>query len=290
MYKFTASVLCFAICQASFAAGIVIEEKSLSKSSTPEPVAAPVINVESSPTIQWQLYQKIQQLQQEVRELNGALEVQANIIERMKQDARNRYLDLDQRITELNNRAATAQASAAANTAATNSATTTATATTETSTTVATAPVNPDDDKRAYYAAYQTFKNGGPNKAINPMRNFIKTYPQSTFIPSAYYWLGEFYLAASPADVNNAKKSFKIVIDNYADSAKAAAALLKLASFADVDAKTQDAIKYMQRIIKEFPQSDEAKAAKVYLTAQKISVPEDKKAATPAKTADKAKK
>jgi hypothetical protein len=33
------------------------------------------------------------------------LEVQANIIERMKQDARNRYLDLDQRITELNNRA-----------------------------------------------------------------------------------------------------------------------------------------------------------------------------------------
>ena len=290
MYKFTASVLCFAICQASFAAGIVIEEKSLSKSSTPEPVAAPVINVESSPTIQWQLYQKVQQLQQEVRELNGALEVQANIIERIKQDARNRYLDLDQRITELNNRAATAQASAAANTAATNSATTTAT-TTETSTTVATpAPVNPDDDKRAYYAAYQTFKNGGPNKAINPMRNFIKTYPQSTFIPSAYYWLGEFYLAASPADVNNAKKSFKIVVDNYADSAKAAAALLKLASFADVDAKTQDAIKYMQRIIKEFPQSDEAKAAKIYLTAQKINAPEDKKAATPAKTADKAKK
>jgi tol-pal system protein YbgF len=110
------------------------------------------------------------------------------------------------------------------------------------------------------------------------MRNFIKTYPQSSYIPSAYYWLGEFYLAASPADVNNAKKSFKIVVDNYADSAKASAALLKLASFADVDGKTTDAIKYMQRIIKEFPQSDEAKAAKAYLTAQKISVPEDKKA------------
>jgi tol-pal system protein YbgF len=217
-----------------------------------------------------------------VRELNGALEVQANIIERMKQDARNRYLDLDQRITELNNRAAAAETSAAAT-----SATTAATATTETKEAT---PINPDDDKRDYYAAYQTFKNGGPNKAINPMRNFIKTYPQSTYIPSAYYWLGEFYLAASPADVNNAKKSFKIVVDNYADSAKASAALLKLASFADVDGKTQDAIKYMQRIIKEFPQSDEAKAAKVYLTAQKISVPEDKKPATPAKTADKAKK
>ncbi len=282
MYKFTASVLCFAICQASFAAGIVIEEKSLSQSPTPATVTAPVTTVESTPTMQLQLYQKVQQLQQEVRELNGALEVQANIIERMKQDARNRYLDLDQRITELNNRAAAAETSAAAT-----SATTAATATTETKEAT---PINPDDDKRDYYAAYQTFKNGGPNKAINPMRNFIKTYPQSTYIPSAYYWLGEFYLAASPADVNNAKKSFKIVVDNYADSAKASAALLKLASFADVDGKTQDAIKYMQRIIKEFPQSDEAKAAKVYLTAQKISVPEDKKPATPAKTADKAKK
>ena len=289
MYKFTASVLCFAICQASFAAGIVIEEKSLSKSPTPEPVAAPVINVESTPTMQWQLFQKVQQLQQELRELNGALEVQANIIERMKQDARNRYLDLDQRLTELNNRTTAAEASAAANAAANNSTATSASTATTESKPEAT-PVNPDDDKRDYYAAYQTFKNGGPNKAINPMRNFIKTYPQSTFIPSAYYWLGEFYLAASPADVNNAKKSFKIVVDNYADSAKASAALLKLASFADVDGKTPDAIKYMQRIIKEFPQSDEAKAAKVYLTAQKISVPEDKKPATPAKTADKAKK
>ena len=285
MYKFTASVLCFAICQASFAAGIVIEEKSLSKSPTPEPVAAPVINVESTPTMQWQLFQKVQQLQQELRELNGALEVQANIIERMKQDARNRYLDLDQRITELNNRTTAAEANAAANNSAATSA---STATTESKPEAT--PVNPDDDKRDYYAAYQTFKNGGPNKAINPMRNFIKTYPQSTFIPSAYYWLGEFYLAASPADVNNAKKSFKIVVDNYADSAKASAALLKLASFADVDGKTPDAIKYMQRIIKEFPQSDEAKAAKVYLTAQKISVPEDKKPATPVKTADKPKK
>ncbi len=289
MYKFTASVLCFAICQASFAAGIVIEEKSLSKSPTPEPVAAPVINVESTPTMQWQLFQKVQQLQQELRELNGALEVQANIIERMKQDARNRYLDLDQRLTELNNRTTAAEASAAANAAANNSTATSASTATTESKPEAT-PVNPDDDKRDYYAAYQTFKNGGPNKAINPMRNFIKTYPQSTFIPSAYYWLGEFYLAASPADVNNAKKSFKIVVDNYADSAKASAALLKLASFADVDGKTPDAIKYMQRIIKEFPQSDEAKAAKVYLTAQKISVPEDKKPATPVKTADKAKK
>lgn len=288
MYKFIFSLLCVAIYQNSFAAGLVIEEKSLSTAPTPTPAApATVLTVDNTPTMQWQLYQKVQQLQQELRDLNGALEVQANVIERMKQDARNRYLDLDQRITELNNRTTKLEANAATTPAIPIEAATTTPLTTENKTTPV---VNPEDDKRDYYAAYQTFKNGGPNKAINPMRNFIKNYPQSTYIPSAYYWLGEFYLAASPADVNNAKKSFKIVIDNYIDSPKASAAMLKLASFADVDGKTTEAIKLMQRIIKEFPQSEEAKAAKVYLTAQKVAVPDDKKTAAPAKTNDKTKK
>ncbi len=288
MYKFIFSLLCVAIYQNSFAAGLVIEEKSLSTAPTPTPAApATVLTVDNTPTMQWQLYQKVQQLQQELRDLNGALEVQANVIERMKQDARNRYLDLDQRITELNNRTTKLEANAASTPATTTETATTTPVTVDTKTTPV---VNPEDDKRDYYAAYQTFKNGGPNKAINPMRNFIKNYPQSTYIPSAYYWLGEFYLAASPADVNNAKKSFKIVIDNYIDSPKASAAMLKLASFADVDGKTTEAIKLMQRIIKEFPQSEEAKAAKVYLTAQKVAVPDDKKTAAPAKTNDKTKK
>lgn len=279
MYKFTLTLIALALSHPSYAADIVVEEKSLSQPKTQalpdsKPLSSQPIVTDSTPSMQWQLYQQVQQLQQEVRDLRGQLEIQANIIERMKQDARNRYLDLDQRLTELKNRPIAVADSNTPNSPATSS----PAASTETNTTpvVATPPVNPDDDKKVYFAAYQTFKTGGPNKAINPMRNFIKTYPQSSYIPSAYYWLGEFYLAASPADVNNAKKSFKIVIDNYADAPKAAAALLKLASFADVDGKTTEAVKYMQRIIKEFPQSDEAKAAKAYLTSQNIALPDDK--------------
>ena len=108
------------------------------------------------------------------------------------------------------------------------------------------------------------------------MRNFIKNYPYSTFTPSAYYWLGEFYLAASPADVSNAKKSFKIVVEQYADTPKAAAALLKLGSFADSDGKTQDAIHYMLKIVKNFPNTPESNAAKSYLSAQNVPIPVEK--------------
>lgn len=296
MRKITVSLLSLAISHVVYAADIVIEEKSLSQPKTQaapvtKPIQAQALSNEVNPSLQWQLYQQVQQLQQEVRDLRGQLEVQANIIERMKQDARSRYLDLDQRITDLKNRpqpevanttpSTTSTATTTTTTTTVNAATatnpTTATPTTEETTATTPPVVNPDDDKRAYFAAYQTFKTGGPNKAINPMRNFIKTYPQSTFIPSAYYWLGEFYLAASPADVNNAKKSFRIVVDNYADAPKAASAMLKLASFADVDGKTQDAVKLMLRIVKEFPKSEEATAAKAYLSAQNVAIPEEKK-------------
>lgn len=297
MRKITVSLLSLAISHVVYAADIVIEEKSLSQPKTQaapvtKPIQAQALSNEVNPSLQWQLYQQVQQLQQEVRDLRGQLEVQANIIERMKQDARSRYLDLDQRITDLKNRpqpevanttpSITPTATTTTTTTTVNTATatnpTTATPTTEATTATTPPVVNPDDDKRAYFAAYQTFKTGGPNKAINPMRNFIKTYPQSTFIPSAYYWLGEFYLAASPADVNNAKKSFRIVVDNYADAPKAASAMLKLASFADVDGKTQDAVKLMLRIVKEFPKSEEATAARAYLSAQNVAIPEEKKA------------
>jgi len=278
MYKISAVVLAVATfsISTSYGADIVIEEKSLSAPiqvkalPTTQPLQSQAITADTTPSMQWQIYQQVQQLQQEVRDLRGQLEVQGNIIERMKQDARSRYLDLDQRITQLKNTPPVIV------TDATNPATTpivTPPATTET--TVVAAP-NPDDEKRAYFAAYEVFKTGGPNKAINPMRNFIKNYPHSTFTPSAYYWLGEFYLAASPADVANAKKSFKIVTEQYADTPKAAAALLKLGSFADVDGKTQEAIKYMLLIVKNFPNTPEANAAKSYLSAQNVPIPVEK--------------
>ncbi len=278
MYKISALVLVVASLNMSmsYAADIVIEEKSLSAPTqvkalpSSQPLQSQAISTDSSPSMQWQIYQQVQQLQQEVRDLRGQLEVQGNIIERMKQDARSRYLDLDQRITQLKN-----TPPVVVDAVTTPATIVTPPVVTATDTPPVVAP-NPDEEKRAYFAAYEVFKTGGPNKAINPMRNFIKNYPHSTFTPSAYYWLGEFYLAASPADVANAKKSFKIVTEQYADSPKAAAALLKLGSFADVDGKTQEAIKYMLLIVKSFPNTPEANAAKSYLSAQNVPIPAEK--------------
>jgi len=298
MYKISAFMLALAATSAAYAADVVVEEKSLSNTPAQTqalPAAKPLQSqalADTTPSMQWQIYQQVQQLQQEVRDLRGQLEVQANVIERMKQDARSRYLDLDQRITQLKNTPTVNPDGTATIIASQPSVTITPPPlTTATETPVVTTPpvANPDDEKRAYFSAYEVFKTGGPNKAINPMRNFIKTYPQSTFTPSAYYWLGEFYLAASPADVANAKKSFKIVVEQYPEAPKAATALLKLGSFADGDGKTQEAIKYMLALVKQFPRSEEAKAAKSYLSAQNVPIPAEKVKAKPSGTDDKAK-
>lgn len=281
-------------------AEVTVEEKPLSGAVQTRPVATaqPLQSqsMDSAPSVQWDLYQQVQQLQQEIRQLRGQLEVQSNQIERLKQDARSRYIDLDQRITQLSARppvAAPTETPAPVVATPVNPAPTAA-ATPAATTDTAKAP-SPDDEKKAYFAAYEVYRSGGPNKAINPMREFIKAYPQSTYIPGAYYWLGEFYLAASPADVNNARKSFKILVEQFPDTPKVPSALLKLASLADVDGKTADAARYLQEILKRFPTSAEAASAKQWLTEHHQPLPKADKpkpasdSKSPAKTESKAK-
>lgn len=292
MSKTTLALSVFLLVSTAHAADIPVVEKSLSGGVTtkalppPQPVQEPA--PEAAPSVQWDLYQQVQQLQQEVRQLRGQLEVQSNQIDKLKQDARSRYLDLDQRITQLGARIPAQPAAENPNpapapaSAAVAPASAAAAATPGSSAPAQPDAPNPDDEKKAYYAAYEVFRSGGPNKAIAPMRNFIKTYPQSPFIPSAYYWLGEFYLAASPADLVNARKSFKIVVEQFADAPKAPSALFKLASLADNDNKEAEAIRDMQDILKRFPGSPEAVMARSYLKEHNALPPEKEK--IPAKT------
>lgn len=252
-------------------AEVPVDERPLSGGVQTRPVAPPQPIVgkpaDGNPAVQWDLYQQVQQLQQEVRQLRGQVEVQSNQIERLKQDARTRYFDLDQRLNQLGARLNTAPAPAAAVPEAVSPAVTAPVAT------PVAEPAKPtvEDEKRAYFAAYEVYRSGGPNKAINPMREFIKAFPQSSYIPGAYYWLGEFYLAASPADVGNARKSFRILIEQFPDAPKVPAALYKLASLADVDGKTQEAARYLQDILKRFPSSSEAAAARLWLKEHNIA-------------------
>ncbi|HQV41262.1 MAG TPA: tol-pal system protein YbgF, partial [Moraxellaceae bacterium] len=141
-----------------------------------------------------------------------------------------------------------------------------------------------EDEKKAYLAAYDTFRTGGPDKAIAPMQAFVKQYPESSLTPGAYYWLGEFYLNASKPDLVKARQQFDTVLTKYPDNTKAPAALYKIGNILDLQGKPDESRQKMQELIKRYPKSPEASLAETWLKAFQATQPAEKPAAKPAAT------
>ncbi|MCC2639100.1 MAG: hypothetical protein K0Q68_2819 [Moraxellaceae bacterium] len=203
----------------------------------------------------WEQYTQVEQLQQQIQTLQGLLEQQGFQLEKLQNDLRVRYTDLDQRLNGLQEQMQQQQQAAPVAGGEVPGASGTA------------ASPTLEDEKRAYLAAYDTFRVGGPDKAIPPMLAFVKRYPNSTFVPSAYYWLGEFYLNASTPDQDAAQKQFDIVLSNYPNSPKASAALYKTGALLDLRGKPQEARKRMQELLQKYPKSSEAALAQSYIDA-----------------------
>jgi len=269
----------------SLYANIPIESRGLSQSGGSSTTTASS-NSSVPSNLNWELMQKNQQLESDIRTLRGQLEEQSNDIEQLKKDLANRYTDLDQRLELLNQKVdpesatpdntANSDATTAGNTEtpptdnkAVNS-TASTNQVTPSSPTQVTQPVpsspvqnqsNPVElEKAAYTVALDAYKQGGAKKAIAPMQNFIKNHPNSVYTGNAYFWLAEFNLATDPVNYNEAKKNYNVVATQYPNSSKAPRALYQLYSIAkDVDKNTVSANQYKAKILNQYPKSEEAK-------------------------------
>lgn len=224
--------------------------------------------------INWEIMQKNQQLENEIRNLRGKLEEQDNEIEKLKNDLQNRYTDLDQRLEILNQKLDSdtpqtqdsTQQDQANPTAAQNTATSTtnSTPTQNNSQPASTDNVTHQDpvelEKAAYTVALDAYKQGGAKKAIAPMQNFIKNHPNSIYTGNAYFWLAEFNLATDPVNYTEAKKNYDIVVKRYPTSSKAPRSLYQLYSIAkDVEHNSAVANQLKAKLLKTYPQSEEVK-------------------------------
>lgn len=266
----------------SLYANIPIESRGLSQSGG-SPTNTSSNNVSVPSNLNWELMQKNQQLENDIRTLRGQLEEQSNDIEQLKKDLSNRYTDLDQRLELLNQKVDPESASsdnpANSDTPATAS-TETSTAdnkvvnATPTSSPSTTPPPQPEAsqppaqnqsnpvelEKAAYTVALDAYKQGGAKKAIAPMQNFIKNHPNSVYTGNAYFWLAEFNLATDPVNYNEAKKNYNVVATRYPNSSKAPRALYQLYSIVkDVDKNPASANQYKTKILNQYPKSEEAK-------------------------------
>jgi TolA-binding protein len=261
------------LCSTSVFANIPIESHNLSQSSA-NYANSPAIGTTNMGTanvptnVNWQLMQKNQQLENDIRQLRGKMEEQENEISQLKHELQNRYTDLDQRLELLQQKVDPESAPTPEennqkdSSPGTSNSQLTIPAPQSASNVTPTAQglnANIEQEKAAYTIALDAYKQGGAKKAIAPMQNFIKNHPDSVYISNAYFWLAEFNLAIEPTNYTEAKKNFEIVATKYPQSAKAASALYRLYSIAkDVDHKPALAAQYRSKILSQYPQSEEA--------------------------------
>jgi len=169
------------------------------------------------------LYLRLETLQQEVQQLRGEVEVQANSIEGIKQRQRDLYLDVDRRLRQLE-LGAVAKPSVTSPVAPARKSVSPKPVVT---TTGKKAPIatNPATEETAYRAAFKLLKEGRYTPATSRFRAFLKKYPSSAYADNAQYWLGE--VSYVTRAYKKAISEFEKVLNNYPDSTKNADALLK---------------------------------------------------------------
>lgn len=95
--------------------------------------------------------------------------------------------------------------------------------------------------------------------AIAAFQKFQTDYPNSTFSANAHYWLGQLYFAKK--EDKEAAKSFAAVVSDKGSN-KRADALVKLGDIAKRNNNAEQARKFYQQAVDEYPDSASAKIAK----------------------------
>ena len=119
------------------------------------------------------------------------------------------------------------------------------------------------DKESAYVAAYELFKDGKFDKAREAFLNFLKQYPDTEYSDNAQFWLGEcFYFEKK---YENAILEYEKVTKNYPDGDRVPHALLKQGiSFLNLGDKASAKL-ILQRVISDYPNTNQARTAKAQL-------------------------
>lgn len=178
---------------------------------------------------------RIQQLQQDLQELRGELEVQTHSMQDMQRRQREQYLDIDRRLQQLENPAAGGP------TAATGSAANGVPPMTTAPVTIP--PLNPAPssspatpvpgsieqvgEQAEYDTALATLREGRYKEAAQLFKRFLSNYPGSTYADNASYWLGEAHYVTRNFD--RAQGAFQSLVDTFPQSTKVPGSRLKIA-------------------------------------------------------------
>jgi tol-pal system protein YbgF len=179
----------------------------------------------------------IASLRTEVQSLLGQVETLGFEVESQGTRQRDLYVDLDQRLVDIEAaqaRLATMPVSAAAGAGSVS-------------------------DQQAYDAAFALVQQSNFQGAQAAFQRFLASYPASGLRSNAQYWLAETHYGQ--LSFQTALAEFQRVVDTYPDSSKMPDALLKI-GFCNFELRNFTAARQnLLRVIREFPGTENATAA-----------------------------
>lgn len=205
------------------------------------------------PAVQPTPFSQLQALQDEVRELRGLVEEQANEIRLLKKRQLDDYQNIDGRLTGLHDKLGAMAAPAVAGDAAGNPAeegvqiagddvgdvgaagderhtsggTSGEAAPIDRQTTQPPAAVSrPDPDAQQYDAAYELLKQRKVDLAEKEFRAYVAAHPGGARVANAHYWLGEIALLQNRLEP--ARVEFATVVEKFPQDRKIEDAMFKL--------------------------------------------------------------
>lgn len=191
------------------------------------------------------LMQQINAFEGEIQRLEGMIEQLRHELDTARSGERERYLDLDTRLNALAEASIEQSEQQSAGSAATDG-----------------AGGDAAGDRAAYGAAREKLLGRQFPEAGKAFEAYLKDYPRGQFRPFAHFWLGEIYRSQSSPDRDGAMAQFRKVVDDFPDHSQVPAALYKLATLEAESGDTNRAKVTLNRIIRQFDGSSEARLAR----------------------------
>lgn len=122
-------------------------------------------------------------------------------------------------------------------------------------------------EKKDFEAALAVFRSGKFPEAGAAFAAFVRQYPRSGFVPSARFWLGNAQYATR--DYKEAIGNFKLMLSDAPTHARAPEAALSIANCQIELKDARTARKTLEDLVRAYPQSEAAVAAKERLSRLK---------------------
>lgn len=260
------------VIDASRPAGSASQPAATPAATAAAPAAAATPSIPPQNQAMMEVLTRLQQLQEEVREMRGEIEVQSHAIENLNQRQRDLYLDVDRRLRRVETGGQMAAPAIAPGAAAPPAAPAGPPAgATAPAMAGGTAPgaaaADPAQEQAAYQLAFNLLKEGRYQRAIGQFQEFLQRYPAGSYADNAQYWLGEANYVTR--NFSQAIEEFRKVLLGFPDSPKTADAMLKI-GYAQYELQQwQDARATLTEIGQRYPQSTAARLAENRLQRMK---------------------